>query len=55
MDVFNETLLADPRKAKYIIAAVSASLISSWAALQIFEMILFFGRDKFFMHPKPCV
>lgn len=44
MDVSNETLLADPRKAKYIIAAVSASLISSWAALQIFEMILFFWK-----------
>ena len=44
IDVSNETLLADPRKAKYIIAAVAATLISSWAMLQIAEMILFFWK-----------
>jgi len=44
IDVSNETFLADPRKAKYIFAAIAAALISSWATLQIFEMILFFRK-----------
>ena len=44
MDVSNETLLTDLRKGKYLIAAIAASLISSWATLQIFEMILFFWK-----------
>ena len=44
MDVSLDTLLLDPKKGKYLISALILPLISYWATLQIYEMILFFGK-----------
>jgi len=44
MDVSLDTLLSDPKKGKYLISALILPLISYWATLQIYEMILFFMK-----------
>jgi len=44
MDVSLDTLLLDPKKGKYLIAALVVPLISYWTAAQIYEMILFFTK-----------
>ena len=44
MDVSLDTLLLDPKKGKYLISALILPLISYWATLQIYEMILFFMK-----------
>ena len=41
MDVSIDTMLLDPKKGKYLIFALIDPLISYWATLQIYEMILF--------------
>ena len=41
MDVSIDTMLLDPKKGKYFIFALIDPLISYWATLQIYEMILF--------------
>ena len=43
-DVSIDTLLLDPQKGKYLIAAFILPIISYWATLQIMEMILFFRK-----------
>ena len=44
MDVSLDDLLLDPKKGKYLIAALVVPLISYWTAAQIYEMILFFTK-----------
>jgi len=44
IDVSIDTLLVDPQKGKYLIAAFILPIISYWATLQIMEMILFFRK-----------
>ena len=44
MDVSFDVLLLDPKKSKYLIAALIVPLISYWTAAQIYEMILFFTK-----------
>ena len=41
MDASMDTLLLDPKRGKYLISAFIVPLISYWATLQIYEMILF--------------
>jgi|RhiMetdeSRZDD1v2_1073273.scaffolds.fasta_scaffold15562_14 ABC-type arginine transport system permease subunit len=43
-DVSIHTMLLDPKKGKYLIVAFIDPLISYWATLQIYEMILFFWK-----------
>ena len=44
MDVSLDTLLRDPKKSKYLIAALVVPLISYWTAAQIYEMFLFLTK-----------
>ena len=44
MNVSIKTMLLDPKKGKYLILALIDPLISYWATLQIYEMILFFTK-----------
>lgn len=43
-DVSINAMLSDPKKGKYLILALIYPLISYWATLPIFEMILFFTK-----------
>ncbi len=44
-DISIDTMLLDPKKGKYLIFALIDPLISYWATLQIYEMVLFFWKS----------
>lgn len=44
LDVSIDTLLLDPKKGKYLVAALIVPLFSYWAIMQIYETVLFFGK-----------
>ncbi len=44
MEVSIDDILMDPRKGKYLISAFVVPLITYWAFMQIYEMILFFWK-----------
>jgi accessory gene regulator protein AgrB len=43
-DIDIDTKLSDRQKGKYIILTFIIPMISYWAAAQIYEMVLFFGK-----------
>jgi hypothetical protein len=43
-DVTINTMLLDPKKGKYLLLALVDPLVSYWATLQIYEMVLFFWK-----------